>query len=258
MAGAATVAVISDVHANLTAMTAVRARLDELWIDELIVLGDLLTYGAQVAETLDLIDELTVQYPTSFIRGNHDQLYFDLDSETDSYLETREEWVRSAARWTHERLEVPLLPRYDWQWEVSRGDVFFSHANPFGPEDWRYLKSDDDLVDAGARLRSMAARIGVFGHTHRPSITMISEGDELTPAGDEAQAEAGALIVNPGSVGFAPGGVASFAVLSAGGGENARIERVPYDLAAHLKVVRASDMDAASKRAIERALRSAR
>ena len=49
--------IISDVHSNLEALTAVLSRLDESGIDRIVCLGDIVGYGADPVECLELIAE---------------------------------------------------------------------------------------------------------------------------------------------------------------------------------------------------------
>ena len=57
------IAIISDLHANLEALRALPEEYDELW-----VLGDLVNYGPNPAEVIDIVRE-----KASFVvRGNHD------------------------------------------------------------------------------------------------------------------------------------------------------------------------------------------
>src|SRR5918996_3396359 len=62
------VAVITDIHANLPALHAALARIDELGISEVYVVGDLVGYGPHPNEVCALIAERGI--PT--IYGNYD------------------------------------------------------------------------------------------------------------------------------------------------------------------------------------------
>jgi len=48
-------AIISDIHANLEALQAVLADIDERGIQDIVCLGDIIGYGANPKECLDLI-----------------------------------------------------------------------------------------------------------------------------------------------------------------------------------------------------------
>jgi putative phosphoesterase len=57
------IAIISDIHGNLEALTSLREEFDELW-----VLGDLVNYGPNPAEVVEFVREKA----SLAIRGNHD------------------------------------------------------------------------------------------------------------------------------------------------------------------------------------------
>ena len=61
-------AIISDIHANLTALKNVIADAKACRVDKFVCLGDVVGYGPQPAETLALVRE------TCFVTlaGNHD------------------------------------------------------------------------------------------------------------------------------------------------------------------------------------------
>ena len=61
-------AIISDLHANLDALTRVLKKIDEVKADHIVCLGDVVGYNANPNECIDLMRELDV--PT--VCGNHD------------------------------------------------------------------------------------------------------------------------------------------------------------------------------------------
>ena len=60
------IAVLSDVHANLPALEAVRADLTD--VDEVWVLGDIVGYGPQPNEVIVVLQEMGARS----VMGNHD------------------------------------------------------------------------------------------------------------------------------------------------------------------------------------------
>ena len=63
--------VLSDIHANIDALDSVLAEISGDTYDQLLVLGDLVGYGASPNEVVDRIYELS---PDIVIRGNHDKV----------------------------------------------------------------------------------------------------------------------------------------------------------------------------------------
>ena len=85
--------ILSDVHANLEALTAVLEAADH-W-DAVWNLGDMVGYGASPNEVLELLRPLA----TLTVRGNHDRVCCGLTSSL-HFNPT----ARAAALWTEETL----------------------------------------------------------------------------------------------------------------------------------------------------------
>ena len=79
------IAVLSDIHSNLQALTAVWARMDELGIESVFCLGDVVGYGAKPVECLAMIRDNNVRT----VQGNHDALI----SESGPYRQLYDAWV---------------------------------------------------------------------------------------------------------------------------------------------------------------------
>src|SRR5688500_10485048 len=101
-------AIVSDIHGNLEAFSAVLAEIDSRGISEIISLGDVIGYGPNPMECLDLV----ITRCKASIMGNHDfaVLYepfnFNSGAEqacfwTREQFETDPEVGRRAARWKH-------------------------------------------------------------------------------------------------------------------------------------------------------------
>ena len=88
--------VISDIHANLEALDAVLAAAPPGKYDRVLVLGDLVGYGADPNPVIDRVRALN---PLSVIRGNHDKAACGLDDGS-----SFNQIARFAAAWTGEAL----------------------------------------------------------------------------------------------------------------------------------------------------------
>src|ERR1700761_6606119 len=62
-------ALISDVHGNLEALRAVLADIENLGIKDIVCLGDVIGYGPEPRECLDIIRNIT----SNVILGNHEE-----------------------------------------------------------------------------------------------------------------------------------------------------------------------------------------
>jgi predicted phosphodiesterase len=227
-----TIVVLSDLHANARALRRAIAIARAGRVDRWIVLGDLLTYGVDITETLELVDELVRVDGATVILGNHDQLYVDLAAGDRAYYASLPEWIRESADLTLAGFDAASFARrYAWRDELVVGDILFAHASPFGARDWRYIASDDDRAAAAAKLRERGHRVGVFGHVHRfrrlhgDATTVVTAGSLGQPR-DNADPRSSFLRVT-----------------------GAQVEHVPvdYDVAAHVAGLRAAALSEPTK-----------
>ena len=180
------IGVVSDIHANSLALSAALAALRREAVEEIVVLGDLLTYGCHVKETVALLRDLAASTKATFLLGNHDQLYVEMQRNVKGYYDGLVPWIQETASWTLAELgDAGLEALFPWQDEHIVGRVLFSHANPFGARDWSYLSNEPALARASEHLSARGLAAGVFGHTHRSM--SVQRGD--------------VWIFNPGSVG---------------------------------------------------------
>ncbi len=94
--------VISDIHGNLEALETVLETLTPIGYDRVLVLGDLVGYGADPNAVVDRVRSLE---PFAIIRGNHDKVAAGLeDGESFNMV------AKSAVQWTHDTL-TPREPR---------------------------------------------------------------------------------------------------------------------------------------------------
>jgi predicted phosphodiesterase len=246
--------VLSDLHANGRALRRAIELARQGPVDHWVILGDLLTYGADVDETLDLVAGLVEDDGAVLLRGNHDQLYLDLAAGDSSYVASLPGWLRESIELTASRLVVAdFARRFPWQDDHVAHDVFYSHANPFPGTDWRYLNTDDELAAAAEQLATRPEPIGVFGHTHRrlafhwePTGHRRSRDavDVAPVAGSPAR-----LILNPGSIGQPRerDATSSFLRLTQrSGATRAEFVTIDYDVEAHLRSLRALPLGAAA------------
>ena len=161
------VAVLGDIHANIRALRAALKIVDRGGYDQLVMLGDLLTYGLDVADTLELVGERLVRGHTTLLRGNHDALYRDLLLGKCAYHSQLPAWIKESVDWTLERLPLGAWSELFFEDELIILGFLFSHANPFGPDKWQYLNTAPEHARAAEALLAKGMHVGVFGHTHR-------------------------------------------------------------------------------------------
>jgi predicted phosphodiesterase len=187
--------VISDVHANLPALEAVLAELEGAGVDAYACAGDLVGYGPQPNECVEVVRQLGVVS----VAGNHDLIALGALSE-----DRCERVARESLRWTRAVLSgatrdyLAGLPR---QLELS-GGVLITHGSIDDPQE--YVLGVDQAAAQLARLAEdlPAARILVVGHTHRAFATDgASAASRLGARRCISLNGAGRWLLNPGAVG---------------------------------------------------------
>ena len=188
--------VISDIHANLDAFEAVLAHAEGRW-DRVLVLGDLVGYGAQPGEVIDRVRSLE---PEVVIRGNHDKAACGIDDG--SQFNTV---ARTAAMWTAAQLPPEQL---EYLRSLRMGPIEIDalteicHGAPFDEDHYIF-----DGSDAVLALRASERPLCLFGHTHLPAVFKVVEevfdGMPLDPDADAViPLQRGArYLVNVGSIG---------------------------------------------------------
>ena len=218
--------IISDLHSNLEALSAVMAMVKRKRFDRILVLGDLVGYGANPNQIIDIIRRLK---QAVVIRGNHDKVA--------SGLESGENFNRAAmqsALWTRSKLTPDnraYLSRLPQGPVMVDGEIVVSHGTPLDED--AYIFSDYDAYEV---FQAFDFKICFFGHTHLPVIYAVSNQRLYTfrPNGDRVRIElvqGYKYMINPGSVGQPrdKNPMASFAIYDS---ENRSItfKRVEYSI----------------------------
>ncbi len=202
------VALVSDIHSNWEAFTAVLADIDVRGIERIVCLGDVVGYGPNPRECLDAVR----QRCSDVILGNHDYatLYepsrFNVGAEeavfwTRRTLETDDEPARIAERWGFlGSLDIRKVVH-----DNDRGDqdLLLVHGSPRRPIN-EYL-FPDDLHNAPNKLSACFERfrhVCFVGHTHTPGV-FTSRMEFFRPEDIGGVYERGneKVLVNAGSVG---------------------------------------------------------
>jgi len=183
------VVVISDIHANAVAFQAGLALARCVGFDELIMLGDLLTYGCQVQETIAIAEEAASRDKAKFVLGNHDEIYFRYAAGELNNYRHLPPWIQESVEWTVARLGDGFLHSISpWLQRIELTRALFAHANPFEYGDWTYLNTAPRFEQAVATLRAGANSMGIFGHTHRHFLFISShKGDEIVTIALDAE-----------------------------------------------------------------------
>jgi len=153
-------AVFSDIHANYEALEAVINDLKNQKIDRYVCLGDIIGYGANPNECIDLVRSLP---NVIVILGNHDAA---ATWGTTPYGMSKV--AQEVIFWSMERLtEENITFIKDLEPTRVMGGMIFSHANPYNPKAWRYVNSRKYAARTFAKT---GKRLAFIGHTHRPMV----------------------------------------------------------------------------------------
>jgi diadenosine tetraphosphatase ApaH/serine/threonine PP2A family protein phosphatase len=187
------IALLSDVHGNLPAFEAVLRDVDDEDVDAIWCLGDLVGYGAQPNDCVELArDRCDLS-----LAGNHDLVVTGEISITDFSSSAAD-----AARWTRRTITADsleylrrLVPADPTQ------EIALYHASPRDPV-WEYVLSTwqaDECMDLAA------SRVSAVGHSHvalwfRRDSSGAVDGAPAE-AGLEADLADGEWLLNPGGVG---------------------------------------------------------
>lgn len=220
-------ALISDIHGNLEAAQAVLADIREQGIAEIYCLGDIIGYGPNPRECIDLV----IAHCTATILGNHDQgALFDPDGFNRG--------AEQAIFWTRDQLESPRgnpddnARRWDFLGELPRSlrenGFLFVHGSARNPLSEYVFPEDIYNQRKMEKIFSLVEKYCFQGHTHVPGVFTQNlnffSPDEINyefPLGGEK------ILVNVGSVGQPRDGDnrACYTIID---GDKVRFRRVTY------------------------------
>lgn len=184
--------ILSDIHANLTALNRILESVCMKDIDGIILLGDIIDYGPRSDEVIERIQEMPTEKILVNIWGNHEQAILENDYEKFS-----SDRGRICAQYTKSRLSdrslayIETMNKQGWQeFQVddkkclavhgSLENIFWGSINP---ENSGILYEEYDYVFSG--------------HSHIPHyIEKFYESDNK-----EYRNKKKTVFLNPGSVG---------------------------------------------------------
>ena len=161
-------ALFSDIHSNLLAFEACLKHAHAQSIDRKIVLGDMVGYGANPKEVVELCQSIQAEGGI-VLRGNHEALIQTQSVKQPAVLRTK---GAMGAQWTHDQ----LTPAQRFWLEIQPlsvivEDLLFVHASADDPEAWKYV---DNESTARLSLDHASKQLGVKyvfgGHVHFQSL----------------------------------------------------------------------------------------
>ncbi len=183
--------ILSDIHANATALEAVLKDAPEY--QQVWCLGDIVGYGPDPNTCVDILRDLP---NLTCILGNHDAA---ITGVIDLAAFNRE---AQAAIQVQARLLTPESRAFleDLEISVVRDDIRLVHGSPRNPI-WEYVLSD---YTAALNFAAYSTQICLIGHSHVPSIFVEEANEEVSvilPNANETWQSEKRFMLNPGSVG---------------------------------------------------------
>lgn len=170
------IALISDIHANWSALQACMAHARAQGVTQWAFLGDLVGYGAEPVPVLECIMAMAAQ-GAWVLQGNHEAMALQAPPANDQSLGAQ------TAQWTHDQLgtehlafirQLPLV--------LDCAPLLLVHASADVPSDWRYV---EDVRTAGRCIEAAKARGGsthvMVGHMHWQALYYEGAGHQLMP-----------------------------------------------------------------------------
>jgi predicted phosphodiesterase len=216
--------ILSDIHSNKEALQAALSHVRRKPWDKAVFLGDLVGYGANPNQTVDMLRRLR---PLAAIRGNHDKVCSGIENG-----ELFNRIALQAAMWTRNKLTrsnlawLRALPQGP---QVVDGSFAISHGTPIDED--AYIFGEIEALNV---FRQTEFDVCFFGHSHFPVIFALSP-DAITTVLTVAPSfrfklEPGVrYLINPGSIGQPRDGnpLASFAIYDSQA-RTVHIHRVEY------------------------------
>jgi predicted phosphodiesterase len=203
-------AIISDIHSNLEALTTVLEDIKNRGIETIYCLGDVIGYGPNPKECLDLVIERTKWC----VLGNHDYGVFYEPTNFNYAAEQASFWTRDVLekeekKHSHDKYwnfmgNLPMRKTVKAKIGPTTSIIEFIHASPRRPIN-EYIFPDDVYTNP-VKVRGLfdlIKHICFIGHTHLPGV-FLDEPDFYLPEelGDAYPIiEGEKAIVNVGSVG---------------------------------------------------------
>ena len=212
------IAIISDLHGNMTALDAVTLDMDSTGIETVYVAGDLALFGPNPRKCVSAVRQN--EWPS--VRGNTDRMIADFDELVAAESLDPEAGVGKTVAWTRDQLGDELvsylgsLPEsLRVESESGAGALTIVHGTPRSDEEGLIEGDNDERLLLLTQAAHAYAIIG--GHTHKSFARMVH----------------GTLIANAGSVGRSyegrPGRATYLALEDERGVWSVEIRHVRYD-----------------------------
>ena len=176
------IAIISDIHANYSALKNCVNDIKKKGVDKIVCLGDLVGYYYDPEKCIDLLLENEVEC----IKGNHEDMLLEIHDNAkmlEKYINTYGNGIR---------LAYEKLSKYHWNFIKNlpekrnlifdKIDILIAHGAPWDNNFYIYPNSKDEVFK---KLEKYSQKFVFLGHTHYQMIKKVYNK----------------IIANPGSIG---------------------------------------------------------
>jgi diadenosine tetraphosphatase ApaH/serine/threonine PP2A family protein phosphatase len=163
-------AILSDVHANLEALTEVERTIAERGVDLVVSLGDVVGYGASPNECCEILRRMV----GIALLGNHDAAVTGRMDYAFYYDAARHalDWTAGVLRPEHRGWLVGL------PYSARLGEVGFSHGSPRDPEAYDYILASEQAAELLPIVDTLP-RVTFIGHSHLTKVFALQAGSEV-------------------------------------------------------------------------------
>lgn len=178
------IAILSDIHANLPALTAVLREVEECGVERVVFLGDIVGYGASPAKCVEVVRGLG----GCCVMGNHDEKIRNVRKRGGTFPDTAWKNCGYQAGLAHaakclDADQAQWLVRLPYRKQINA--AWIAHASLAEPEAFDYIRNAAEAEPTLAILRKEKIKIGFFGHTHEVGI--FAETPDLLEWLDESR-----------------------------------------------------------------------
>ena len=163
-------AIFSDVHANIEALSAVLEAYKRENIDVHYCLGDVVGYGASPNECADLVRKLA----KVTILGNHDAAVAGRMDYSYYYEAARQALDAHARQLTKENLE--WLKQLPYKHELREIGLTLCHGSPVRLEEFEYIFAPEQAREC-LSIWDDLADLTLIGHSHLCKVFALRPGE---------------------------------------------------------------------------------
>jgi len=164
------IGILSDIHANLEALTQSLAALERHKPDRVVCLGDVVGYGASVNECCELVRKVA----EVTLLGNHDAAVSGRMDYSFYY-----DAARHALDWTASRIAPDHL---EWlrslPYAHRMNGLQFTHGNPVNADSYEYVFAIEQARELLPHFGELA-EVNFIGHSHLCKVFALQAGGEV-------------------------------------------------------------------------------